>query len=142
MKDPEFIQLRNRFLMALGLALIFTIPMILFIINRFNEKPSEVIEGIKNKENIIVLVTEDNCQACIKNKDILNKNNISFYEINKDNNKTTYELMLRKISMSSSDAPPPTIIYIEEGKLSSSLVNPNRDELQSYLAYNKFSKSN
>lgn len=141
MRDPEFIQLRNRFLMALGVALIFTIPMLLFVVNRFNEKPSKVIESINKKENIIVLITEENCQNCLNNKNILKDNNVSFYELNKDNDKTTFQVMLRKISMSASDVTPPTIIYIEEGKLSSSLVNSSDEELQSYLDYNKFSKS-
>lgn len=141
MRDPEFIQLRNRFLMALGVALIFTIPMLLFVVNRFNEKPSKVIESINKKENIVVLITEENCQNCLNNKNILKDNNVSFYELNKDNDKTTFEVMLRKISMSASDVTPPTIIYIEEGKLSSSLVNSSDEELQSYLDYNKFSKS-
>lgn len=141
MRDPEFIQLRNRFLMALGIALIFTIPMILFVVNKFNEKPSKVIESINKKENIIVFVTEENCPSCLNSKNILKENNVSFYELNKDTNKNNYEVILRKISMSTSDITPPTLIYIEEGKLSSSLVNPNEKELKSYLDYNKFSKS-
>lgn len=141
MRDPEFIQLRNRFLMALAIALIFTIPMILFVVNRFNEKPSKVIESINKKENIIVLVTEENCPSCLNNKNILKDNNVPFYELNKDTNKNAYEVTLRKLSMSISDIKPPTLIYIEEGKLSSSLVNPNEKELKSYLDYNKFSKS-
>lgn len=141
MRDPEFIQLRNRFLMALVIALIFTIPMILFVVNRFNEKPSKIIEKINKKENIIVLVTEENCPSCINNKNILKDNNVSFYEINKDDDKNTYEIILRKISMSKSDVTPPTVIYIEEGTLYSSLVNPSEEELKSYLDYNKFSKS-
>ena len=57
------------------------------------------------------------------------------YEINID--KTTindYQRILRKIKISENDIVIPTMIYVEEGNLKSSLVDiKNKNELLSYI---------
>ncbi len=138
MKDPEFIKLRNRFFMALLVALVFTIPMFLFIINKFDEKPSKIIAAINKQENLLILVTSENCSTCLETKNILKENNTPYYELNKDTEKNVYEKMLQKIALSNDDVTSPTLIYLEKGKLASSLVTPPKEELLDYLEYNQF----
>lgn len=137
MRNPEFIKLRNRFYMALGIALLFTIPMLLFIINRFNEKPSKLLTSLTNKESILILVTKDKCKTCKEKKEFLKENQVSFYELNVDKDNNIYEVLLRKISLSKDEIIPPTIIYLEKGILNSTLVNSSDEELLDYLEYNK-----
>ena len=71
----------------------------------------------------------------MKIKDILKKQNVNYYEINID--KTTindYQRILRKIKISENDIVIPTMIYVEEGNLKSSLVDiKNKNELLSYI---------
>lgn len=141
MKDPEFIQLRNRFLIALLVTLIFTIPMLFFVINRFSVKPSKIIRSVNNKEDVVVLVTENNCSKCEKTSKILKDNKVKYIEINRSIENNNYETILKKIEMSKDDILPPTIIYIKKGTLDSSLVPASEEEILMYLDYNKLSST-
>ena len=50
------------------------------------------------------------------------------------------EKIIRKIGISDDDIIVPTIIYVEEGLLYSSLVTPTKKELISYIEINNLSE--
>ena len=135
MNDPEFIMLRNRFIIGLVAALVFTIPLTFFFINKLGDKPSKILEGITNQETMLILVTEDDCASCQKVEKILQENEVTYSLLNK-NVDSKYSQILKEIDIPESDITPPTIIYLVDGKLNSSLVTPNKKEVLSYIEYN------
>ena len=64
MKDPEFIMLRNRVLIGIFISIIFIIPICFFIKNKLLVTESDLEKSIKNKEDILILFTEENCSKC------------------------------------------------------------------------------
>ena len=122
MKDPEFIILKNRFLTTFLIIIIFMIPIFFFFKNKLIIQDSEIIKNINNKKSLILYITEDNCDNCNKHKEYLNNEQIKYTLINRDRD-SSYNDILKKIDVSRQDVIPPTIIYIENGELVTSLVD-------------------
>lgn len=138
--NNELIELRNRFLLALAIALVFTIPLLFFFINKLSIKPSKILEGIKNEKTMIILVVADKCKNCSKLQNILQENNVNYNLLNLDR-ETKYEEILKKIALPKSDISPPTIIYLKDGILHSTLLNPTTDDLLFFIDYNEISSN-
>lgn len=135
MKDEEFIKLKNNFFKSVFFVLLFIVPFTIALITKFGTNNTNIENKIRNKETMLILITEKKCNKCREIKDILKKQNVNYYEINID--KTTindYQRILRKIKISENDIVIPTMIYVEEGNLKSSLVDiKNKNELLSYI---------
>ena len=50
MKNEEFIELRNKFLLGILVALIVTVPFLLFFVNRYAANKSKVIDAYNEGE--------------------------------------------------------------------------------------------
>lgn len=135
MNDPEFIMLRNRFIIGLIAALVFTIPLTFFFINKLVDKPSKILEEITNQETMLILVTEDDCASCQKVEKVLQENEVAYNRLNKDTD-SKYSQILKEIDVTESDITPPTIVYLVDGKLNSSLVTTTKKEVLLYIEYN------
>lgn len=135
MKDEEFIKLKNNFFKSVFFVLLFIVPFTIALITKFGTNNTNIENKIRNKETMLILITEKKNNKCREIKDILKKQNVNYYEINID--KTTindYQRILRKIKISENDIVIPTMIYVEEGNLKSSLVDiKNKNELLSYI---------
>ena len=131
MKDPEFIELRNKFLLALLVALIFSVPI--FFILKNNLVPNNSIEDkIKNNKSIILYVVEDNCNNCNKIKKYLDKNKIKYNMLNKNSNK--YQRVMNIIGVNNENIISPAILYIEETKLNSYIVDiKSEKEVENFI---------
>ncbi len=127
MKDPEFIDLKNRFLLGVGICILLLVPFFFFMRNKLVDNKSTVISRINNNDSFIILVTDKSCKECEKYEKILKKEKIDFNKVNidKDNN---YPNLLQKLNLSSSEIIPPSIIYIANGHLFSTLVNIGNEE--------------
>lgn len=139
MDNEEFIKLKNRFLIALLISLVFTIPFLFVIINKFGPKENKLLEELKENKDLVVLVTEDNCGECETVKKILKDKDVSYEELNHSEN-GKYEEILRRIDIHPSYISYPTIIYLEEGKLKSYLLIDDEIELNEYIEYNKLNE--
>lgn len=134
MKDPEFIALRNKFFLNVLIATIFIIPITILIFNKFSNPKPELLKNIGQEKNLIIFLTENNCQKCHSLKNTLNNNNISYFELNKDKDPYFKEIML-KIEMPSNYALAPGIIYIEKGKMLANKVElKNSNDLETFLS--------
>lgn len=137
--DQDFIALRNRIVLAVLVAIVFTIPLIIFIFNKFGNNSSLILNSLNKKENLVLLVTKEECKSCEDSENILKKQKVNYTLLNKDQ-ETNYEKIIRKIGISDDDIIVPTIIYVEEGLLYSSLVTPTKKELISYIEINNLSE--
>lgn len=138
--DEELKHLRNRFFLGLAVSIIFLIPLIIFVVNKFGSTEQGIIKTINTKEDILLLVIEENCKSCQNIKKILKDKDVIYLEINKDR-ENNFQEILRKIDMVESDITPPTLIYLKEGKLYSSLVDPSDNEITTYIDTNELSSS-
>ena len=136
--DQDFIALRNRIVLAVLVAIVFTIPLIIFIFNKFGNNSSLILNSLNKKENLVLLVTKEECKSCEDSENLLKKQKVNYTLLNKDQ-ETNYEKIIRKIGISDDDIIVPTIIYVEEGLLYSSLVTPTKKELISYIEINNLS---
>lgn len=126
MNDPEFIMLRNRFLISILVALIFIIPLFFFFKNKIMSS-EEITRKIRNKEKLIILVVENNCIECKNYQQKLKNNDIDYMKVNKIKDKD-YELILNELNISSDDVTTPAIIYVDNKKVVAILTNMKSDE--------------
>ncbi len=135
MKDPEFIDLKNRFLKGLGIIILFLIPSFFVIRNKLLVPTSSILKVIREEESSFVFVTRNKCKECKKAEKIIKKE-IEYLVLNQDTDKN-YQRILRKLNLSSEEITPPSIIYIEEGKVKSILVINDEEELELYIENNR-----
>jgi len=139
MNDPELITLRNRVLLGIFLVLIFTIPLIFFFINRYNINDPKIVKKINNKETMLVLITDNNCENCELTRKILLSENISYYELNIVKN-NDYKEFKDKLSITDNEIVVPTLMYIKEGELYSTIVDIDEEELNEFIDYYELKK--
>ena len=140
MKDEEFIILRNRILIGLLIVIIFAIPTFFVIKNKLLVKETSIIKQINNKENFVILVTKENCTNCKDYEKELKNLNVEYSTLKKDTSES-YTKVLDKLSINENDIIPPTIIYVEEGILKSTLVDiKNNNEIKEFVDNYELSK--
>ena len=137
MNDPELIELRNKFLLGILVAVVFCVPIIVFMSKNMVTNDSDIYSYIKNKETFIIFVDEKRCSACDDVRDILDNKNVSYYEMNIDKTKD-YLSILKRLNLSEEIVTTPGIIYVDEGKLYSYLFDIESDEqVNNYIELNK-----
>lgn len=131
MKDPEFIEMRNKFLLGLIIALIFSIPVFFIFKNKLvvnNELENKIS---KNKE-VVLYINSNDCINCKKVKKYLDNNKIKYYTLGTSSNK--YKSIMNKIGVNEKKIIAPAIIYIEESELKAYIVNVNsKNEVNKFL---------
>ncbi len=116
-----------------GIIIIFLIPISLFLYNKFVDKPSELLVSINDKKDSIVLITEYKCSTCNEVKNILEKEDVKYYELSKDS-KDEYNTFLKIVDLDSRYVKAPTLITISEGEIYSYLLGiDNKDELKAFI---------
>lgn len=135
MKDKEFIKLKKTFFKSSFFIIIFMVPFTIALVTKFGYKTTNMEKSIRNNESLLILVTENSCSRCKEIKGILKEKEVPYYELNYD--KTTineYQRILRRIKIGEHDIKIPTLIYIQDGNLKSSLVDiKDKNDLLSYI---------
>lgn len=127
-KDPELILLRNRFLLGLGVALIFAIPIALLFFNRFRSTYSDVYSAFRRQESFIIFMTDSsNCSNCSAIEQLLKEQEVAYYSYDISKEKD-YDDVQRRIGITSSALKPPAIIYIQEGQMEANLLNISKEQ--------------
>ena len=122
MRDPEFIVLRNRFLIGLVIFIVF-ITLIIMVFNRFyGHYSGEVYDMISDNKTLVFLQTSNDCELCDSVKDILDKNNINYEEVTMSL-KDRHEDIYRLLDIDSKKITPPSLFYIKNGDVVSYLNN-------------------
>ncbi len=133
MKDPEFIQMKKRFFLALLITLIFILPVILLIFNKFAYFKSDILKKVESGNNLVIFLSDNSCKKCNEMENILKENNVSYFTLNKDNSEDFEKIML-KIELSSKFAISPGIIYVVDGKAYANLVDiKNSKDLVTFI---------
>ena len=133
MKDPEFIEMKRRFITGMIIVLLFAVPFLIFISRKFLVETSPIIKGINNNETMLVYVEKNNCKNCNMVKDELDSLSLKYYKINSTSDKN-YLNILHRLDITTTDIAEPTLIYIKEGKYFASLPSiKDENEVMSFL---------
>ena len=133
MKDEEFIMLRNRVLLGLGISILFCTPLFLIFYNRWNVS-SNAVKKIETEQEVVFLIVSKNCPECKEIKKELNKHNVIYTTINSDKDKD-YNRLINKLNIISKDIKAPTIIYVKDQELVSTLVQKDSEEVAEFINY-------
>ncbi len=125
--DEDLKSLFNRLKIGILVILLFGGLFLIILVNKFSVKDSKVIKAINNNETLYVLIDDNSCKECKRIKEIFKENNIYYMELNTDK-ETQYKVFLKKISSSEHDVEKPTIMYIKDGKMVSSIVKVKTEE--------------
>ena len=126
MRDPEFIQLRNRFLFGVGLVILFMIPITIFLVKTYGV--SSVLTKVNRKETFTIVVTSKNCDNCKFVYDILKDNDVKFVKLNSSTNKN-YEEIMQKLNIVNKREEFPVIIYVKDGVMQANLFSINSEKM-------------
>ena len=116
MKNEEFIELRNKFLLGVLVALVVTVPFLLFFVNRYLGSRSSIMEAYNNKKTFTVLVYKSSdCNYCSIIKSRLKGLDIYYleYDIDKPKDK---ERTFKKFGFSEKSIVVPALIYVKDGE--------------------------
>jgi glutaredoxin len=143
MHDPEFIELRRKFTLGLVVSILFVVPLLIFFINKLNFSDSETLKSIKNQESIVIFYIDESCRktTCKSIEKYLKKLNVDYEVINIDSD-SDYSIILRKLDITEKEISVPTLMYIENGSLNSTLVDiSTEEEISSFVSYNNLSNN-
>jgi len=133
MNDPEFRQMVNKAIFIVSVVLVFTIPLFFVFKNKLLISESNLLKDITNKKEMMIYITENNCNKCNTLKKELDKKDIEYELINKDKSKD-YNKIIQRLGLDSSNIYSPTLIYIEKGELISYMVDiESKESLNDYL---------
>lgn len=127
MRDMEFIEFRNKIVISIVVLIIFAIPFLLFISNKFLKEDSPVIKAINKSETLLIFIEEESCKSCDTINNRLKEYNVEYFNLNIDKN-ADYKRVLHKLKIPSKNIKAPTLIYVEEGSLYAELVDIQSEE--------------
>lgn len=135
MRDPEFVQLRNRFLLGVVISLCLAVPLILFFYKSY--MGSSAINKINKKEDFVLLITSNDCSECKKVGDILENNDVKFSKMNVSTTKDS-NLVMKKLGITNNREVYPIVVYVKSGKMVANLyVENNEKEVEEFLKFHK-----
>ena len=70
MVNEELIELRNKLILGVSVALVITVPFLFFFITRYSNIKSNVYKAYRTEKTFVIYVTDSSCDKCsmVKNK--------------------------------------------------------------------------
>lgn len=120
MRDPEFIELKNKFFIGMGIVILFAIPIMIFLIKTYGN--SNVLNKINKKDSFTILVVSKDCDNCSMVNSALKKNDVKYVKLNSSTNKN-YEEIMKKLTIENKSNEFPFIVYVDEGIMKANLFS-------------------
>lgn len=139
MNNPEMIELKNKLIFGLIVAIIIVIPIGLLFFNKLSDFNSKVYRELRKNETFLVLLINSNdCSNCNEISKILEDNNVSYYryDILKQSD---YADILKILDLDAEIVNVPALIYIKDGKMEANMMNiTSTDMVMDFLSFYKF----
>lgn len=133
MRDPEFIALRNKFLIIASIFLVFSVLVIIIMFRFLGNYTGKVYDDVVDNKTFVFLQVSDNCEMCDSVKLVLDDNNIE-YEILTMTSKDRYKDVYRVLDINSDNIKAPSLFYIKKGEVVSYLNDiDSQDELDEFI---------
>lgn len=124
-RDQEFIELRNRFIVGLLVALAIGALCLLVLFRKFVFGSSTTRKIITDK-TFVIFVDNNDCTNCNEIKNYLDKEGVS-YDVLMEGTKDT-ENIFDSYNILYDESISPAVIYVEKGEMVANLVNINSTE--------------
>lgn len=129
MNNPEFIELRNRFLFGLFIATIVVLAGVLLFSQKFGDMRSDALEEINSKKTFLLFVVDSkNCSNCPAISNQLNNLNVHYTKYNLYRSRDLDDVCF-KLGISKDNLKAPSLVYIEEGSKVGSILNISSDDV-------------
>ncbi len=130
--DEDLENLLRNIVFTIVIIIIFSIPFILFLRNKFGIITSNIEKNIENHQTFIILVKKDKCSNCKALEEVIKKENIPYQILNTSTQKN-YLTILKKINLVENDIIEPSIIYVVEGNVHSILTSAKKKNLEEFI---------
>ncbi|MBQ3511292.1 MAG: hypothetical protein IJA30_03250 [Bacilli bacterium] len=139
MRDPEFIELKNKFFIGMGIVILFAIPIMIFLIKTYGN--SNVLNKINKKDSFTILVVSKDCDNCSMVNSALKKNDVKYVKLNSSTNKN-YEEIMKKLTIENKSNEFPFIVYVDEGIMKANLFSiESEKDVAEFVEYHGLNNS-
>lgn len=139
MRDPEFIELKNRFLFGVGIVILFAIPIMIFLVKTYGT--SSVLNKINDDETFTILVTAKSCDNCKLVSNILKNYDVEFVKLNSSTNKS-YEEIMKKFKLENKREEYPILIYVKDGEMQANLFSiDTKEKVEDFIEFHGLNNS-
>ena len=136
MNDPELIELRNKFLLGIVIAVIFCTPLFIFMNKSFGSNESKIYKMMKQRESFVVFTYDKKCDTCDGVKNMLDKKKLPYFELNVDKAKDL-DKILKWLNINS-EIESPGLIYVKDGFLGAYIFDIKTEEdVNDFIKLNK-----
>lgn len=136
MEDTDLKEFATKIGIWVFVVVVFGGLMTIILINKFGVKEIDINKEIDKKSDLLVLVVNEKTKKINDYKEVLNKSGMT-YKIVYSDRERYFDDFLRKVDLEETDIIEPTIIYIEEGKVTAILEDLKKTgELETFLEYN------
>lgn len=136
MEDTDLKEFLTKIGVWVFIVVVFGGLMTLILINKFGVKEIDINKEIDKKSDLLVLVVNEKTKKINDYKEVLNNSGMT-YKIVYSDRERYFDDFLRKVDLEETDIIEPTIIYIEEGRVTAILENLKKTgELEAFLEYN------
>ena len=133
MRDPEFILLRNRFLIGLGICIVLFTPLYMFLHNKLLGEDSKVLERIEQQDSFLIIITSRDCNNCREIEKEIKQQGLDYQKITREKD-SNYKRIMYQLDLNENDIEPPTIIYIDNGKVITTLTDiKEKEEITTFV---------
>lgn len=138
MDDLEFNELRNRIVIGVLVAIVFSIPILIFVMKSFHIDTSSVLRKLKKKEDMLIYLKDDSCtKQCDMIENIFEDKKISYFTIDIEHY-ADYDELLKRLDIHERVVEVPSIIYIENGQMIANMMDIKQEEnLNSFIEFYK-----
>ena len=114
MVNEELIELRNKLILGVSVALVITVPFLFFFITRYSNIKSNVYKAYRAEKTFVIYVTDSSCDKCSMVKNKLKNLDVEYieYDLSKARDK---DLVIKKIGVKESTLIAPSIVYVNKG---------------------------
>ena len=133
MEDQEFNSLKKRFLIGLGIIIIFVSLCIVILNNIYNNYDGDVYKDVKDHKSLVILQVSKNCEMCDSVKMVLEDNDIKYEELTMSY-KDRYEDIYSLLGIDYKNIKAPALLYVKKGELIAYLSDIKSDtELNMFI---------
>ena len=135
MANEELIELRNKLILGVSVALVLTVPFLFFFITRYSNIKSNVYKAYRAEKTFVIYVTDSSCDKCSMVKNKLKNLDVEYieYDLSKARDK---DLVIKKIGVKESTLIAPSLVYVKKGVSMINLLNiSSEEEIDGFISY-------
>mgnify|MGYP003549528394 CR=1 FL=1 len=135
MANEELIELRNKLILGVSVALVITVPFLFFFITRYSNIKSKVYKAYRAEKTFVIYVTDSFFFLCSMVKNKLKNLDVEYieYDLSKARDK---DLVIKKIGVKESTLIAPSLVNVKPGVTLINLLNiSSAEDVDGFISY-------